>query len=87
MKTLGDIERPNILIDNIEKGWWNRGRTFTSNQCRELWCYIEEIEDELLQARQCIAIQKGIEPLSIHAEPDEIQEKLYNDIDLGHLGM
>lgn len=57
MKSITDMARPSHVIDRVEVGTLNgRGVTITPKQCRDLWDWIEEIEDELIDLRNRLGI-------------------------------
>lgn len=66
MKSFSGQERPDQLIDKIERGSWKYGITLTPKQCSELWVWIDEIEDELIERRDWP---------SIHDDPAKYQDE------------
>ena len=51
MKSHLGTDRPSDLIDKVENGMGASGHRLTPKQCEELWCWIEELEDEVIERR------------------------------------
>lgn len=70
MKSSCGQERPSDLIDKIEIGW-HSGKTIslTTGQCRQLWIWIEEMEDEVNHRRMYPALTVPFK--SMHDDPDD----------------
>jgi len=72
------IERPSELIDKIERGWWGNGHMLTPKQSREIWCWIEEIEDEL-NTRRLRADERMVPFKTIHDNPEDYFDDITED--------